>query len=90
MTLRIVPTSDADPVRSASISVGVVSPPLGAAWFKVEQIEGPSFSGFPMWIPAYAQSNYSIKWWSEYAVSSGHVLFKIHTKVGNQYSLSHI
>ena len=62
------PSSAADPLRSGSITLGVTNPPAGAEWFKVEQVDGPAFSGFPAWIPAYAQSNYSVKWWSEYAV----------------------
>ena len=70
MLLRTPPTTAEDPLRSGSISLGVGNPPAGAKWFRVVQADGPAFSGFPAWIPAYAQSNYSVKWWSEYAVSS--------------------
>ena len=70
MLLRTPPTTVEDPLRSGSISLGVGNPPAGAKWFRVVQADGPAFSGFPAWIPAYAQSNYSVKWWSEYAVSS--------------------
>jgi hypothetical protein len=76
LLLRTPPTSAADPLRSDCISVGVGNPPAGAAWFRVEQVDGPSFSGFPAWIPAYAQANYSVLWWSEYAVSDGRTLHR--------------
>lgn len=73
LLLHSPPSSAVDPLRSGSIALGVKNPPAGAKWFKVEQVDGPSFSGFPAWIPAYAQSNYSVKWWSEYAVCALHL-----------------
>jgi hypothetical protein len=78
LSFKVTASSATDPLTSKVFEVSAVNnTPPASNWLLLETVDGPCFSGLPLWFPLdsnFHASSTKVAWWSEYADRNKEVL----------------